>query len=71
MDAQSLQHLLARFDLLTVKQRSIVQRFLQISVQRDGLEEVLPDLKACPHCAADAAPIPQARRRGQGVSALY
>ncbi len=52
MDAQSFQHLLARLDRLTVKQKSIVQHVLQISVPRDDLVEAIPDLKSCPHCAA-------------------
>ncbi|WP_324730841.1 hypothetical protein [Pseudomonas paeninsulae] len=41
MDAQSFQHLLARLDRLTFKQKSIVQHFLQINVQRDGFEELI------------------------------
>jgi len=64
MDAQSFQHLLVRLDLLTIKQKSIVQHFLQINVLRDGLEEVIPDLKTCPHCAADAAQLASWGRSG-------
>ncbi len=64
MDAQSFQHLLARLDRLTIKQKSIVQRFLQINVQRDGFEELIPDLKTCPHCAADAAQLASWGRSG-------
>ncbi|MDX1298893.1 MAG: hypothetical protein R3260_11755 [Pseudomonas sp.] len=54
MDAQSLQHLLARIGQLAVKQKSIVLHFLQINVRQDGFTEAIPDLKACPHCAANA-----------------
>jgi transposase-like protein len=55
MDAQSFQHLLARLEFLTAKQRSIVQHFLHADVSHDTLEEIIPDLNACPHCAADAS----------------
>lgn len=54
MDAQSFQHLLTRLELLTDKQKSIVQRCLQSKMQHEALEDVLPVLRACPHCAADA-----------------
>ena len=64
MDAQSFQHLLARLDHLTVKQKSIVQHALQNCVPRDGLEEAIPDLKSCPHCAADATQLASWGRSG-------
>jgi transposase-like protein len=64
MDAQSFQHLLARLDRLTVKQKSIVQHALQISVPRDDLVKAIPDLKSCPHCAADATQLASWGRSG-------
>lgn len=64
MDAQSFQHLLARLDGLTCKQKSIVQHFLQTSAQRDGLAEAIPDLKACPHCSANATQLASWGRSG-------
>jgi transposase-like protein len=64
MDTHSFQHLLARLDGLTYKQKSIVQHFLQISVQRDVRAEAIPDLKACPHCAANAAQLASWGRSG-------
>lgn len=64
MDVQSFQHFLARLDRLTVKQKSIVQHVLQTSVPRDDFVEVIPDLKACPHCAANAAQLVSWGRSG-------
>ena len=55
MDAQSFQHLLARLEFLTAKQKSIVQTFLHKNVLHEPLDEVIPDLNTCPHCAADAS----------------
>lgn len=64
MDAQSFQHLLTRLDRLTVKQKSIVQHALHFCVLQDGLAEAIPDLKTCPHCAADAAQLASWGRSG-------
>ena len=36
MDAQSFQHLLARLDLLTIKQKSTLQHVLQANVLQAG-----------------------------------
>ncbi|MXR37234.1 IS1595 family transposase [Craterilacuibacter sinensis] len=52
MDTQSFQRLLAQLDSLSPKQRASLQVALQASPRHDVLEESLPDLQACPHCAA-------------------
>lgn len=55
MDAQSFQHLLARLACLTSREKSMVQHLLHGDVTPEPLEEVIPDIKVCPHCAADAS----------------
>lgn len=64
MDAQSFQHLLARLDLLTIKQKSTLQHVLQANVLQAGYAELIPDLKTCPHCAADATHLASWGRSG-------
>jgi len=52
MDTQSFQRLLAQLDALNPKQKSILQRALHAPPRHDVLAEALPQLLACPHCAA-------------------
>lgn len=54
MDTQSFQHLLVQLDTLNPKQRASLQFALQGPSRHDVLAESLPDLNACPHCAAPA-----------------
>jgi len=54
MDAQSFQHLLAQIAALSGKQRSSLQQLLQTPSLHDTVGNILPDLKVCPHCGADA-----------------
>lgn len=54
MDTQSFQRLLAQLDSLSPKQKATLQRSLQTQPRHDVLAESLPDLLACPHCAAPA-----------------
>jgi transposase-like protein len=55
MDIQAFQHLLALLGQLTAKQKSTLRRVLHEPVRQDTVEDALPDLQACPHCAAAAA----------------
>lgn len=52
MDIQSFQCLLAQLDSLSPKQKATLQLTLRTQPRHDVLAEVLPDLLACPHCAA-------------------
>ncbi|TBV07398.1 IS1595 family transposase [Stutzerimonas kirkiae] len=55
MDTQAFQHWLAQLNQLSAKQRSALQHALHERPRQDRLEGSLPDLNACPHCAAPAA----------------
>lgn len=52
MDTQSFQRLLAQMDSLSPKQRTTLQLALRAKPRHDVLADTLPDLPACPHCAA-------------------
>lgn len=55
MDTQAFQHWLAQLSQLSAQQKSTLQHALHEQVRQDVLEGILPDLQACPHCAAAAA----------------
>jgi transposase-like protein len=54
MDTQSFQRLLAQLDTLSRKQKATLQHALEAHSRHDVLADSLPDLIACPHCAAPA-----------------
>ena len=56
MDTQIFQHWLTQLSQLSAQQRSTLKRALDGSSQQDAFEGCLPDLQACPHCAAQLAP---------------
>ncbi|MGH8434538.1 MAG: IS1595 family transposase [Pseudomonas sp.] len=55
MDIQAFQHLLGLLSQLTAKQKSILQLALHKQPRRDVVDDAVPPLQACPHCAVDAA----------------
>lgn len=52
MDTPQFQRLLAQVDQLSSRQRATLQMALESQPRHDVLTEALPDLSACPHCAA-------------------